>query len=167
MSIPSRSDKVAAVICLPEYVELVVLGMVMLFVSCWKFCPPLDAVKLLPVVVHEEGKMSATSSSASTLIRRCNRLLPPPPPPPPLLVLVLLVRGDELENNSMFVYITDPRKCVIFSLYFAVRLLSVLTDNSIFNVVNSLPKQMMGQHNPLLGNGAVSMFPQQQMNTEK
>lgn len=142
MSIPSRSDRVAAVICLPEYVALVVLGMVMLLVSCWKFCPPPDAVKLLPVVVHEEGKMSATSSSASTLIRRCNRLLLPPPP----LVLVLLVRGDELETNLMFVYNTDPRKYVMLSLHFAVRLLSVLTYNSIFNVVVSLHKQMMSQH---------------------
>jgi hypothetical protein len=56
--------------------------------------------------VHVVGKTSAISSSASTLIRRCNRLLPPPLPIPGLLV-----RGDELETNPIFVHIADPRKC--------------------------------------------------------
>ena len=106
MSIPSRSDKVAAVMCLPEYVGLVVLDPVMLLVSWWNCCPLFERVKLLPLVVHEEGNTSVTSSSASTLIRRCSKLLLPPLP-------VLLVRGDELETSRMLMYTVHQKQCAV------------------------------------------------------
>jgi len=109
MSIPSRSDKVAAVMCLPENAGLVVLDPVMLLVSWWNCCPLLERVKLLALVVHEEGNISVTSSSASTLIRRCSRLLLPPLP-------VLLVRGDELETSLMITYIVHPKQCAVSPL---------------------------------------------------
>lgn len=109
MSIPSRSDKVAAVMCLPEYVGLVVLDPVMLLVSWWNCCPLLERVKLLPLVVHEEGNISLTSSSASTLIRRCSRLLLP-------ILPVLLVRGDELKTSLMIMYIVHPKQCAVSPL---------------------------------------------------
>jgi hypothetical protein len=53
------------------------------------------------------------------LIRRCNRLLPPP-----VLVFILLVRGDELESNLMFVYNGNIQKnvsyfhCVLLQGYY-------------------------------------------------